>query len=168
MVSDDGDEGRMPPYTRTVEYSGIYSNETTYHLKQLRHRFTGSSTDVEPVLYPLDAPFNGLRVLSRLETRVVDPQELDGLCVSPLSLVDCDYVEDTIVADAVNGHPEPDSHGRKRCSVRSEGEMLSRVARTEISRRSRRPGRPCRAGAFERWHWQWMWLDVVTKTSSLR
>ena len=131
MVSDDGDEGRMPPCTRNVEYSGIYSNETTYHLKQLRHRFTGSSTDVEPVLYPLHAPLNGLRVLARLEARVVDPQELDGLCVSPLSLVNCDYVKDAVVADAVNGHPEPDSHGGKRCSVQSE-EMLSPVAYRDL------------------------------------
>ncbi len=62
----------------------------THHLQQLRHRFAGSSTDVKPVLYPLHAPFDSLRALARLESRVVDTEELNGLRVPPLPLVHCD------------------------------------------------------------------------------
>ena len=137
MVSDDGDaaedEGRMPPYTRTAEYSGkrIYSNKITYHLEQLRHRFTGGSTDVEPVPEALHTPFNCLCCLSRLETGVVDTEEFDGLRVPPLALVYGHNMKDAVVADAMHGHAYPDSHGGAESQRKGGGCGRSRVERNE-------------------------------------
>ena len=83
----------------------------TYHLQKLRHSFTGRRSDLEPVLYPLRAPFDGFCRLAGLETRVVDTKELDGLCVPPLSLVDGDEMKYPVIPNAMNGHPQSNSHG---------------------------------------------------------
>lgn len=123
------------------------THKRTYHLQQFRHRFTGRSTDVEPVLYPLHAPFDNFRVLAGLETRIVDTEELDGLHVPSLSLINGDNMEDAVVGDAVDGHPYPDGHGGGMLAV-DQVESKDVQRGTDFCRRSCR-----RAAARALLHW---------------
>jgi hypothetical protein len=72
------------------------------------------STDTQPILYPVHAPFDALAwALLRtfgLDPRSVNAQKFDRFRVPSFSLVDGDEVKDSVVSDAVYGESQTDGH----------------------------------------------------------
>jgi hypothetical protein len=83
----------------------------TYRRQELHHGITWLSTDAQPILYPVHAPFDALVRVVGFDPRSVNTQEFDGFRVPPLSLVDCDKVKDSVMSDAMYGESQTDGHG---------------------------------------------------------
>jgi len=81
-------------------------------------RFTRHCTNVEPVPYSVDAPFNDFVILAGSDVRIVNAQNLCGLGVTARTLVDSDEVEDAVMGVAVhceansNRHPDQGAYAR--------------------------------------------------------
>jgi len=83
----------------------------TYRRQKLHHGITWLSTNTQPVLYPIHAPFNALVRVVGFGPWPVNAQKLNWFCVPSFPLVNGDEAEDFVVSDAVHGESQTDGHG---------------------------------------------------------
>jgi hypothetical protein len=95
-------------FKRTQHQARMYG---TYRRQKLHHGITWLSTDAQPILYPVHAPFDALMLVVGFDPRSVNTQEFDRFRVPSLSLVDCDKVEDSVMSDPMYGESQTDGHG---------------------------------------------------------
>lgn len=94
-------------FKRAQHQTRVYG---TYRGQKLHHGITWLSTNTQPILYPVHAPFDALVRAVRFDPRSVNAQKLDWFCIPPFPLVDGDEMEDFAVSDAVYGESQTDGH----------------------------------------------------------
>ena len=115
----------------------------TYRGQKLHHGITWLSTNAQPILYPIHAPFDSLVRAFGFDSRSVNAQKLNWFRVPPLSLVDGDEVEDSVVSDAVHGESQTDGHDGRIDLVRDHVSVASEESiKYQIPKRQCYPSTP--------------------------
>jgi len=79
--------------------------------QKLHYGITWLSTNTQPILYPVHAPFDAFVRAFWFDSWSVNAQKFNWFRVPSFSFVDGDKVEDSVVSDTVYGESQTNGHG---------------------------------------------------------